>query len=202
MIAAGEIAGVILAGGQSQRMGAEKALQRLGGSSLLAHVIARFQPQVDRLFLNANGDARRFAAFGLDVVPDGDPALPGGPLAGVAAALAKADRLGFKALACAPCDTPFLPLDCVARLRAVQERSGALVAVARSPRGLEPMFALWTVAALAPLQAALARGRPTPRKLLAELGAGEALFDSAGEPDPFANLNTPAELSAAAKFAL
>jgi molybdopterin-guanine dinucleotide biosynthesis protein A len=65
-----------------------------------------------------------------------------GPLLGVAAALAHARRRGFSLLATAPCDAPFLPLDLVARLAAALVPSGAPVAVARSPRGLEPMFAL------------------------------------------------------------
>ena len=51
------ILGVILAGGQSRRMGGgDKSLTDLGGQPLLAHVIARFAPQVATLILNANGD--------------------------------------------------------------------------------------------------------------------------------------------------
>ena len=79
------IFGVILAGGQGQRMGGvDKALVPLAGAPLLAHVIARLEPQVERLALSAKGDAARFARFGLPVLPDGPGA---GPLAGVLAAL-------------------------------------------------------------------------------------------------------------------
>ncbi|HUC72338.1 MAG TPA: NTP transferase domain-containing protein, partial [Stellaceae bacterium] len=54
--------GVLLAGGQSRRMGGgDKALRLLGGISLLDRVIARLRPQVDALVLNANGDPSRFA---------------------------------------------------------------------------------------------------------------------------------------------
>ena len=56
------IGGVILAGGLSSRMGGgDKSLLDLDGRPILAHVIARLSPQVDRLALNANGDPDRFA---------------------------------------------------------------------------------------------------------------------------------------------
>ena len=74
--------GLLLAGGQSRRMGGgDKALRLLGGVSLLERVIERLRPQVDALVLNANGDPTRFARFGLAVVADSVPGFAG-PLAG------------------------------------------------------------------------------------------------------------------------
>ena len=79
--------GVILAGGQATRMGGgDKGLLALGGTPLLSHVIARLEPQVAGLALNANGDAARFEAFGLPVLPDTIAGFAG-PLAGVLAGL-------------------------------------------------------------------------------------------------------------------
>ena len=53
-VAAGDrLAGVILAGGRSKRMGgAVKALMPLGDKPLLRHVIDRVQPQVGKLLLS------------------------------------------------------------------------------------------------------------------------------------------------------
>ena len=63
------VAGVILAGGLSRRMGGgDKALRPIGGRTILARVIARAAPQVEAVVLNANGDAARFADTGLPVV--------------------------------------------------------------------------------------------------------------------------------------
>jgi len=73
------IAGIVLAGGRSSRMGGgDKGLLALSGRPVLAHVLERFRPQVGPLALNANGDAPRFRAFGLPVVADtvGDFARP------------------------------------------------------------------------------------------------------------------------------
>jgi molybdenum cofactor guanylyltransferase len=81
--------GLLLAGGQSRRMGGgDKALRLLGGISLLDRAIARLRPQVEALVLNANGDPGRFAGFGLPVAADSVPGFAG-PLAGVLAGLAR-----------------------------------------------------------------------------------------------------------------
>ncbi len=189
-----ETAGVVLAGGRSTRMGVDKALAPLAGRPLVAHVAARFAPQVDALFLNANGDAARFAGFGFAVVADATSTPGAGPLAGIAAALNYAQLLGAVWLATAPCDAPFLPLDLVARLAAAAAECGALLAVAASARGLEPMFALWSTALAREVEAALAAGDGGPRGLMARLGAAQAPFADA---DAFANLNTPEEFAAA-----
>ena len=66
-----KIVAVLLAGGLSRRMGGrDKMLRELGGESILARVITRVEPQVDKLLLNANGDPARFAEFGLPVAAD------------------------------------------------------------------------------------------------------------------------------------
>ena len=190
-----ETAGVVLAGGRSTRMGGDKALAPLAGRPLVAHVAARLAPQVDALFLNANGDAARFACLGCAVVADAAPNAGGGPLAGIAAALRHALSQRCDWLATAPCDAPFLPLDLVARLAAAAGASGAPLAVAATAAGLEPMFALWSTALAPEVEAALAAGDGGPRQLIARLRGAEARFDDA---DAFANLNTPDEFAAAA----
>ena len=59
---AAPILGLILAGGQSQRMGGgDKCLRDLGGQPIIAHAINRFQEQVERMVINANGDRRAFS---------------------------------------------------------------------------------------------------------------------------------------------
>ena len=62
------VTGVILAGGQSRRMGGgDKGLLELAGKPMLRHVIDRLAPQVSTTVINANGDPQRLAAFALPV---------------------------------------------------------------------------------------------------------------------------------------
>src|SRR5262245_28181144 len=112
------IAGLILAGGQSRRMGGgDKCLRLLHHKTILARLIARARPQVATLALNANGDPLRFAKYELPVIPDVVEGFAG-PLAGVLTGLewARANAPNSKWLATFASDAPFLPTDLVARL--------------------------------------------------------------------------------------
>ena len=202
------IFGIILAGGQSRRMGTDKALATLAGHSLLSHVLARFEPQVEALALSANGDPARFAAFNLPVLPDtglpdtglsdtglSDAGLPDaashGPLSGILAALLWAAPLGATAVVSVPVDGPFLPPDLVPRLCLAAGPDGP--ALAASPNGLHPTFGLWPVSLAPALAAFLASGaKARVRDFAAAHGAGTAHF-----PDDlaFANANTAEDLA-------
>src|SRR5262245_50199392 len=132
------VTGVILAGGQSRRMGGgDKGLLDLAGKPMLAHVIERLAPQVGRMIINANGDPARFARLGLPVVPDTVPDFAG-PLAGVLAGMrwSMANAPAARWIATAAGDAPLLPTDLVVRsLAALQDRPGAIagaIALAQS----------------------------------------------------------------------
>jgi len=85
------VAGVVLAGGRSSRMGGQdKCLAPLAGRPVVAHVIARLEPQVATLALNANAEPSRLASFGLPIIAD-RIAGHAGPLAGLHAALETGD---------------------------------------------------------------------------------------------------------------
>ena len=150
------IFGVILAGGKGRRMGADKALVPLAGRPLIAHVLDRLEPQVERVLISANGDAARFSAFGCPVVED---AVPQGPLSGVLAALTVAAAMGATHLVSAPVDTPFLPGDLVPQLLFAAERSPVGLALASDATGDHPATAIWPVG----LPSFSTKGRTTVR---------------------------------------
>lgn len=185
---------VILAGGLSSRMGGgDKVLLELNGQPLLAHVIARLAPQVGPLAISANGDPARFARFGLPVLADSLPDFPG-PLAGILAAMDWAAGLGAASVLTAAGDTPFPPHDLAARLQAAGAQ-GLALAADRDSAGearLHPTFGLWPTALREDLRAALAEGLRRPRQWAARHQAGTAIFDG---PEPFFNINTPADLA-------
>lgn len=192
------IAGLVLAGGLSSRMGGGvKGLLPLGGRSLIVHVLDRFAPQVGALALNAN--APGLDGFGLPVLPDPVAGHPG-PLAGVLAGLLwAADQPGVTHLASVPSDTPFLPRDLVARLLARQADTGAAGPVlARSATGPQPVVGLWPLALAPRLRAGLESGAARKVRLWAEeMGCVWCDVPTEDGRDPFLNVNTPDDLDAA-----
>lgn len=184
------VAGVILAGGRSRRLGGTpKALQALAGKTLLEHVIERFRPQVATLALSVERASPDWARFGLPQLPDPAAGFRG-PLGGLLAALDAAGG-GPALLAVAPCDAPFLPPDLVARLHRRLSGSGAEAAVARCEGVLQPTFSLWRSAVLERLRpAVLESGLGGFRQFLAQVDWVAVDWPPA-EPPPFFNINDP-----------
>jgi molybdopterin-guanine dinucleotide biosynthesis protein A len=179
--------------------GGDKGLLPLGAETILDHVIGRFGPQVGALALNANGDPARFARFGLPVLPDSVPGLPG-PLAGVLAGLDWAAGQGADSIVTAAADTPFLPADLVERLRQAARDKGSAIAIAATESGPQPTFGLWPVALREDLRAALAGCTRKVTDWAGRHGAARARFSE--EPtDPFFNVNTPEDLATAQAMA-
>jgi molybdopterin-guanine dinucleotide biosynthesis protein A len=187
------ITGVVLAGGQGRRMGGvDKGLVVLDGRPLVAWVLDRLAPQVGALVINANQNVERYASFGHPVVPDAVSGFAG-PLAGLHAALTAA---ATDWIVTAPCDSPFLPVDLVARLARAAASSDATLAVARTFDQPHPVFALVRRSVRPHLEAFLAAGGRKIDAWYASLAVVEVPFDD--EADAFRNINTAAELAAAA----
>ena len=193
------VVGVVLAGGLSRRMGGgDKGLRTLAGKPMLARVIDRLAPQVQRCVINANGDPGRFIPFGLPVVPDTVDGFAG-PLAGVLAGMrwTLAHEPQANWIVTVPGDSPLLPEDLVARLaRALPPETNA-IALAQSMGRMHPVVGLWPVALAGSLQTALEAGT---RKVVAWTdthGTIPVPFPQARcgdtEVDPFFNANTPEE---------
>ncbi len=208
------LCGVLLAGGQSRRMGGgDKCLRDLAGETVLARIVARIRPQVDALVLNANGDTDRFAAYELPVVPDaiGDFA---GPLAGVLtgmewAAAQKPETDGgagpaeseFTHILTVPTDAPFLPRDLADRLAAPILAGEADMTCAASDGRTHPVVGIWPISLSGDLRRAMADedirkvDRWTARYRLTEVSFATEPFD------PFFNMNRPEDAQQAAEYA-
>lgn len=194
-----QIAGAVLAGGLSRRMGGgDKALLEIGGRPILARVIERFAPQVGPLVLNINGDPGRFADYGLPVVTDPIEGFAG-PLAGVLAGLewAHSNHPGVEWVVSAASDSPFLPEDLVARLVAAVAENTADMACAASGGRNHPVFGLWPVRLRNELRRAMVEEEIkkvdvwTARYALAVAEFSDLPFD------PFFNANRPEDLERA-----
>lgn len=187
------IAGLVLMGGRASRLGGgDKALIEIAGKRVLDRLLERFSAQVGPLALSANGDVARFAAYGLPVLPDPEHA-PEGPLGGLFAGLDWAATLpGVTHLATVPGDAPCPPKNLVARLAAA---AGDGLAAAHGPNGVEPLHALWPLAALPRIRTLAAEGVRSPKRMLERLDAAAAAFD---DPAAFLDLDTPEDVERAA----
>lgn len=192
-----DITGLILAGGRGTRMGTvDKGLVALAGKPMVAHVIERLRPQVATLMINANQNFDTYAAFGHPVWPDALPDFAG-PLAGLQTGLM---HCATPYLVTAPCDSPFLPLDLVARLfEGLQAQCADLaVAITHAPDGRrqpQPVFCLVPRTLLAHLNAYLHDGGRKVEHWYRNLRVAEVGFADA---QAFRNINTPHDLQAQA----
>jgi len=184
------VTGIVLAGGQGRRMGGvDKGLQPLEGRPMAQWAIERLAPQVETIVVNANQNLAAYGAFGYPVVSDAVGGFAG-PLAGLHAGL-QAAHTAFAVTV--PCDSPFLPTDLVARLRAALEVNDADLAVAKTGAQPHPVFALVRCRILPHLEAFLQSGGRKIDAWYADLHVIEVSFDD--QVDAFSNINTREELA-------
>lgn len=191
----GQIAacGVILAGGQSSRMGANKALLDFGGEPLISRVARQFTEWFQQVVVVTNTpDVYTF--LGLPMVGDRIPGL--GPLGGLEAGLT-ASR--FENAFFAACDMPFLNLELISYL--LSQAPGNGIVVPRVGGEYEPMHAVYTRACLPAITANLDARR---LKLLSIFDmvtvrvVEESEIRPFGDPERlFFNCNTPEDLALA-----
>ena len=185
MSAPRDIALGILAGGRGTRLGGcDKAWIVRDGCTQVERLARRFEGEVSEVLVSANRDPERFAALGLNVVPDRKPGL--GPIG------------GLDALADA-CTTPWLltvPVDLVSvndgLLRTLASEAG-MGATVEDDDGVQPLVALWRVEAL---RAALAM-RDDDDLAVQSLQHAMSMPRIRLEGVRFGNLNTPDDLDAA-----
>lgn len=197
-----EIAGVVLAGGASRRMGGiDKTGLDLAGRPMMARVVDRLAEQVGTIIINARGPDGAALVHGLPVVPDSYPDRRG-PLAGVLAGMDWASDNGYRYVLTVAGDTPFFPADLAARLHAAMEGGSTIaLAASRTSSGVRrhPTFGLWLTDLKVDLRRAIDDGI---RKVVAWTDSHEpvtVVFDADGL-DPFFNVNTPHDLELASRL--
>ena len=147
------VVGVVLAGGQSRRMGgSDKFLQPVNGSNLLQAVLKRFAPQLDTIVISSNSPPSAIrAAFdpanGFKQIPIISDCIPdfAGPLAGVHSAMkwVQDNKAETTHLISVAADTPFFPINFVAAMRAFAQKQAAnSIILAQSHERYHPIFGL------------------------------------------------------------
>ncbi|GLI38341.1 molybdenum cofactor guanylyltransferase [Geobacter hydrogenophilus] len=183
-----DVAGVILVGGRSRRMGRDKALIPLGGKPLVERVIDAFRPVFTRTLL-VGDRGERFACYGLPVFPD---IHPGSALGGLYTGLV---RSGTPYVFVSACDVPWPDPQVVARLCSLRE--GFDVVVPRTVGGIDPLFAVYGTGCLPAMERMLREGNyriydfyPEVRTRYVEQ---TELADLVTPGRTFVNVNTPEE---------
>ncbi len=173
-----ELSVAILAGGESRRMGTDKALIDLEGQPLVVHVARRFASLSDDVFVVCK------VPLDLDLPEVLDELADQTPLSGVITALrdARHDRV----FVCA-CDMPFIDVDLVASLR-----DDADVVVPRHDGMVEPLHCVWSKRALPKLEGLWDGGERAVRRAIDRL---DARYIDVGDERSFINVNTPEDLA-------
>lgn len=188
----GELSAFILAGGQSSRMGSDKAFIEFQGQTLLNRALELARSVADDVYIV--GQRAKYSAF----APTIEDIFPGcGPLGGIHAALRSSKRELNLILAV---DVPFVSTALLGLLVAVAEKSTAIVTVPRAGKGWQPLCAVYRREFAAAAEEALQARRYKIDALFHDATTqiiGEHELESAGFfPDMFRNLNTRKDLAA------
>lgn len=188
-----EVAGVILAGGKSRRMGTNKALLTVGRDAM----IERAAEELKKIFkevLISGGDEETGERLGLRVVPD---LISGwGPLSGIHATL-----LAARSRKClvVPCDMPFISAE-LAKIM-VELSDGYDVTVPQHGDYLQPLFAVYDKNCIPAVEEALSNGRHKVVEFYPRVRVkyvSEAILRGVADIDTvFFNVNTPLDLEKA-----
>lgn len=182
--------GLVLAGGESRRMGQDKALLSRDGKSQLAHIAALLDDVVDGVFVSTRreqeGDAER-ARFRQIV----DRFEGIGPIAGILSALQEQPQVDWLVVAC---DLPNIDAETLRYLLDNRGESQPFTAYKSSHDGLpEPLCALYRPGAAAIIEAFVDEGIVCPRKILIR---SDTLLLEQPNPRALDNVNTPDDLAA------
>lgn len=191
---------VVQSGGQSTRMGQDKALKPFLGQPLIQRVVQRLVPVADELLVTTN-EPDDYAFLGCRLVPDLRPGR--GPLGGLYTALHAAR---YPTVAVVACDMPFANRSLLVASAGFLLQDQVDVVIAETPEGFEPLHAVYRrETSLPAIEAAMDSGQWRviswfPQVKLRKLTSAEL---SRYDPDglAFRNVNTPDEFAEAERRA-
>ncbi|MQB00242.1 MAG: NTP transferase domain-containing protein [Actinobacteria bacterium] len=156
-----DVCGVVLCGGQSKRMGREKALLNVRGRPLVVHVAQCLETFADPVIL-ATGHSGRLGDLGY---PEVDDIVPNaGPVSGIVAAMRASPHQLVAVLAA---DMPFASPDVFRALCRLYRGEDAVVPITGD--GSQPLHAVYSMSALPLMERALVTERLSLRRVLEDL---------------------------------
>jgi molybdenum cofactor guanylyltransferase len=189
----GDLNAFVLAGGQSTRMGTDKAFVEFEGVTLLARALAVLSTvTTDIRILGARKKFDHYGAVLEDEFPDH------GPLAGIHAALRASPAELNLILAV---DMPFVDARFLKYLADEARKGNALVTLPRAAGGWQPLCAVYRKPFADLAQSALQQGRnkidPLFREIELRVVEETEMKQQGFSSTMFRNLNTPEELTGA-----
>jgi molybdopterin-guanine dinucleotide biosynthesis protein A len=183
----------IQAGGQSSRMGEDKALKLFLGRPLIERVIGRLMPIADEMIVTTNRPAE-YGFLNVRLVQDIKPGR--GALGGLYTAVASAMH---PFVAVAACDMPFASANFFESASRLMVQEEADVIIVKTEQGYEPLHALYRRATCLPaIEAAIDADQWKVTSWFSQVKVHEVMdFD----PVCFWNLNTPEEFVKAESIA-
>jgi molybdopterin-guanine dinucleotide biosynthesis protein A len=191
---------VIQAGGESRRMGQDKALVPFLGRTLIERVLSRAAYLADDVLVTTNSP-ESYAFLNLPLVPD---VIPGrGALGGLYTALSAAAQ---PLVAVVACDMPFVSPELLAFERDLLLQGGFDAAIPRTASGTEPFHAVYHRETCLPhIQAAIQADKWRVDAWYAKTNVRLLSPEETHPYDPqglaFWNVNTPEELAEAERMA-
>lgn len=186
--------GIVLAGGASKRMGKDKAMLMLNGTTLLERASKAVSSITGKYFVSAK------AAYpGYPFIADEKYGF--GPVAGIAASLTFAKKENAEGILAIACDLPLLESNFLGRLFAEKIKANILVRAFQSEiTGWQEMTAAWySVKALPFFINALEKGQKKLRLVLPE-NRMEFIKYCSNDAWRFLNCNTPEDIAKAEKI--
>lgn len=179
-----KITGIILAGGNSSRMGMEKALIVYEGQNLIERATSLLQHYCDSILISSNKTCAN--DFGCELVQDEHEDI--GPISGLYAAL-KASQNEHNIVI--PCDTPFVTIDVYQQLLRHSENHDAVIA-GTADNFVEPLIGYYHRSIFKTLGRQIEKGDYKLHNILKLINAKVEIFS---DKNLFMNINTPSDLA-------
>jgi len=171
---------VIMAGGNSVRMGQDKSMLPVNGQPMIKYIAEQLRPHFSQILISSS-DVSRYNIAGAEVVPD--EVAGRGPLGGIASALkASANELNFVIA----CDIPQVDIDLMKMLLRESRKFDAVIPRTGQSK-YEPLFAVYKKSALKTIEEALLSG---DNRIIDALGSSKVKYIDLNDVLQLKNLNT------------
>jgi molybdopterin-guanine dinucleotide biosynthesis protein A len=191
------VSGIVLAGGQSSRLGTDKAFVNVNGQPLIEHIVAKLTRLSDDVIIVTNSP-QKYGHLETKLVGDIYPGR--GALGGIYSGLRAATNAYGLVVAC---DMPFLDLNLLRYM--ILLARGHDVVIPRIGELTEPLHAIYSKNCLEPIDRLLAQGG---LKIIDFFPEVRVRYIEEGEVDifdpqhlSFFNINTPSDLEKMRKLA-